>query len=79
MGEFYGNEPRYNVNFTRRGGNLHESFQGDRAFSEAGELYDQLKQDAEVTHIRMSRLDGEVFEWVQKPMKRNEAGDWVSD
>jgi hypothetical protein len=53
--------------------------QADRAFTIANEYFEQMKIDPEARRLRFKRLDGDAWVWVEKPLKRNAAGEWVKD
>ena len=54
-------------------------FKAARAFTNANDYFEQMKLDPEARRLRFTRLDGDAWVWVEKPLKRNAAGEWVKD
>jgi hypothetical protein len=81
MGSKYGDQQMYCVKaFDTRGGERHlrpMAFEGERAFSDAGELLDRLKADPDVMEVAMTRRDGGDWKFVER-CRRNERGEWVA-
>ena len=73
--------PHYKVRW-RRGDSQYQpfaAFSGERASSDARELYEELLADPEVTELEFVRRNSDFWEWHVRPLRRNDAGAWEQD
>jgi hypothetical protein len=80
-GSIYGNTPMYQVKaFDTCGREMYlrpGTFEGERAFTDADELLDQLKADPGVMEVALLRLDGGEWEYRERS-RRNDRGEWAA-
>ncbi len=77
MGWLYGNNAMYKVQWweSDEDNDFFKAFKGDRAFTEANELFEEKKKQASICELWLLRLDGDKWENVTS-IKRDEKGTW---
>ena len=80
MGAVFGNGSIYSVHvYEDKENHYNRTFEGDRAFSEANDVFENMKSDPTARELWLVRWDGSEWKFVTKPIKRNAMGEWEAN